>query len=90
MVFSRPNTNRNTIAHPYKPRQVPEAHQHASVMINFRRDDEALLAAALTGFTWSSIGLVEEKKNLIIRWASRTVILVSRVRILQCKCGNLS
>ena len=36
-------------------------------MINFRRDDEALLAAALTGFTWSSVGLVEDKNNPIIR-----------------------
>ena len=26
----------------------------STVMIDFRRDDEALLAAALTGFTWSS------------------------------------
>ena len=35
-----------------------------NVMINFRRDDEALLAAALTGFTWSSVGLVEDENNL--------------------------
>ena len=35
-----------------------------NVMINFRCDDEALLAAALTGFTWSSVGLVEDKNNL--------------------------
>ena len=33
-------------------------------MLNFRRDEEALLAAALTGFTWSSVGLVENKNNL--------------------------
>ena len=32
-------------------------------MINFKRDYEALLVAALTGFTWSSVGLVEAKKN---------------------------
>ena len=41
-------------------------------MIKLRRNDEALLAAALTGLTWSSVGLVEcsveDKKNLIIRW----------------------
>ena len=37
---------------------------YASVMINFRRDDEALLTAALTGFTWSSVELVEDKNNL--------------------------
>ena len=35
-----------------------------NVMINFRRDDEALPAAALTGFTWSSVGLVEDENNL--------------------------
>ena len=29
------------------------------VMIKLRRNDEALLAAPLTGFTWSSVGLVE-------------------------------
>ena len=29
------------------------------VMIKLRRNGEALLAAALTGFTWSSVGLVE-------------------------------
>ena len=28
-------------------------------MINFRRDDEALLVATLTGFTWSSVVLVD-------------------------------
>ena len=28
----------------------------ASVVINFRRDDEALLAEALISFTWSSAG----------------------------------
>ena len=28
-------------------------------MMNLRRNDEALLAAALTGCTWSSFGLVE-------------------------------
>ena len=32
----------------------------ASVMSNFRRDDEALLAAASTEFTWSSVGLVND------------------------------
>ena len=29
------------------------------LMMKLRRNDEALLAAALTGFTWSSFGLVE-------------------------------
>ena len=29
------------------------------VMIKFRRNDEALLAATLTGFTWSSVVLVK-------------------------------
>ena len=29
------------------------------LMIKFGRNDEALLAAALTGFTWSSVALVE-------------------------------
>ena len=29
------------------------------VMIKLRRNDQALLAAALTGFTWSSVGFVE-------------------------------
>ena len=41
------------------------------VMIKFRRNDEALLAATLTGCTWSSVVLVEvveDKNNMIIRW----------------------
>ena len=42
-----------------------------NVVIKFRRNYEALLAAALTGFTWSSVGLVDvglrTKNNLIIR-----------------------
>ena len=64
------------------------------LIVKLRRNDEALLAAALTGFTWSCFGLVDvglrTKRNLIIRWSSRTVILVSRTRILQRKCGNPS
>ena len=64
------------------------------IMIKLRRNDEALLAAALTGFAWSCFGLVEvrmtTKRNLIIMWDSRTVLLVSRTRIPQCKNGNLS
>ena len=28
-------------------------------MIKLRRNDEALLAAAMTGFTWSCFGLVD-------------------------------
>ena len=31
------------------------------IMINLRRNDEALLAAALTGFTWSCFGLAESR-----------------------------
>ena len=41
------------------------------LIIKLRRNDEALLAAALTGFTWSCFGLVDiglrTKRNLIIR-----------------------
>ena len=48
-------------------------------MMKLRRKDEALLATALTGFTCSSVELVnleEDKKNLIIRWVlSNTGIL---------------
>ena len=42
-------------------------------MIKFRRIDEALLVAALKGFRWSSVALVEssveDKNNLVIRWS---------------------
>ena len=35
----------------------------ARVIINFRLNDEALLAAALTGFTRNSVGLVESREE---------------------------
>ena len=50
---------------------VRSSHFSASVMSYFGRDYEALLAAALTGFTGAVQGR-EDKKNLIIRWASQS------------------
>ena len=58
-------------------------------MSDFRGDDEALLAAALTGFMWAVWGR-EDKENLIIRGPHRAVILVSRSSIPLCKYGNPS
>ena len=42
------------------------------LMVKFRRNGVALLAAALVGFTRSSVGLVEVElmtKKMIIRWS---------------------